>query len=47
MPRPTTFALEVRAGVVATPAPPVEWGFDWVYAEPPATFERMRAEALA
>ena len=42
-----TFALEVRAGVVATPPPPVEWGFDWVYAEPPATFERMRAEALA
>jgi pyruvate dehydrogenase E1 component alpha subunit len=42
-----SFALTVREGVVATPAPPAEWAFDWVYAEPPATFERMRAEALA
>jgi pyruvate dehydrogenase E1 component alpha subunit len=41
------FALTVREGVVATPAPPAEWAFDWVYAEPPVTFERMRAEALA
>ena len=41
------FALTVREGVVATPAPPAEWAFDWVYAEPPATFERMRTEALA
>jgi pyruvate dehydrogenase E1 component alpha subunit len=40
------FALGVREGVVATPAPPAEWQFDWVYAEPPATFERMRTEAL-
>ena len=41
------FALEVREGVIATPAPPAEWQFDWVYADPPATFERMRDEALA
>jgi pyruvate dehydrogenase E1 component alpha subunit len=41
------FALTVREGVIATPAPPAEWAFDWVYAEPPVTFERMRAEALA
>jgi 2-oxoisovalerate dehydrogenase E1 component alpha subunit len=40
------FALEVRAGVVATEAPPVEWMFDWVYAAPGAGFERMRQEAL-
>jgi 2-oxoisovalerate dehydrogenase E1 component alpha subunit len=40
------FAMEVRAGVIATPAPPAEWQFDWVYAEPSATFDRMRAEAL-
>jgi 2-oxoisovalerate dehydrogenase E1 component alpha subunit len=41
------FVLGVREGVMATPAPPAEWQFDWVYAEPPATFQRMRAEALA
>ncbi len=34
-----SFALAVREGVIATPAPPAEWQFDWVYAEPPATFE--------
>jgi len=41
------YALEVREGVIATPVPPAEWQFDWVYADPPATFERMRGEALA
>jgi pyruvate dehydrogenase E1 component alpha subunit len=40
------FAMQVREGVVATPPPPAEWQFDWVYAEPPATFLRMREEAL-
>jgi pyruvate dehydrogenase E1 component alpha subunit len=40
------FALAVRAGVVATEAPPVEWMFDWVYAAPGAGFEQMRDEAL-
>ena len=41
-----TFALEVREGVIATPAPPREWQFDWVYADQPETFTRMREEAL-
>jgi pyruvate dehydrogenase E1 component alpha subunit len=41
------FALGVRKGVIVTPAPPAEWQFDWVYADPPATFQRMRGEALA
>ncbi len=40
------FALDVRAGVIATPAPPAEWMFDWVYADPPSSFERQRDEAL-
>jgi 2-oxoisovalerate dehydrogenase E1 component alpha subunit len=40
------FAMQVRVGVIATPAPPAEWQFDWVYADPPQTFERIRAEAL-
>jgi 2-oxoisovalerate dehydrogenase E1 component alpha subunit len=38
--------LEIREGVIAQPAPPVEWMFDWTYAEPPATLARQRAEAL-
>jgi pyruvate dehydrogenase E1 component alpha subunit len=40
------FALAVRAGVIETPAPPASWQWDWVYAAPPATFERMREAAL-
>ena len=40
------FAMDVRAGVIATPAPPVEWMFDWLYAAPAPTFERHRDEAL-
>jgi 2-oxoisovalerate dehydrogenase E1 component alpha subunit len=40
------FALDVRAGVIATPPPPAEWMFDWVYAAPPPSFERQRDEAL-
>jgi pyruvate dehydrogenase E1 component alpha subunit len=40
------FALEVRHGVTAAEAPPVEWMFDWVYAEPPEAFERQRRAAL-
>ena len=39
--------LAIREGVVAQPAPPAEWMFDWTYAEPPATLARQRAEALA
>jgi pyruvate dehydrogenase E1 component alpha subunit len=41
-----TFAMEVRAGVIATPAPPVEWMFDWTFAAPSEGFQRMRREAL-
>jgi pyruvate dehydrogenase E1 component alpha subunit len=40
------FALEVRAGIIAAEEPPIEWMFDWVYAEPPEAFERQRREAL-
>ena len=41
------FALNVRAGVVATEPPPAEWMFDWTYAEPPGGgWARQRAEAL-
>ncbi len=40
------FALEVRRGLVAQAPPPAEWMFDWVYAEPPATLEPQRREAL-
>jgi 2-oxoisovalerate dehydrogenase E1 component subunit alpha len=40
------FAMEVREGVIATPAPPVEWMFDWLYAAPAPAFERHRDEAL-
>jgi 2-oxoisovalerate dehydrogenase E1 component alpha subunit len=41
-----TFAMQVREGVIATPAPPVEWMFDWLYAAPAETFLRQRDEAL-
>jgi 2-oxoisovalerate dehydrogenase E1 component alpha subunit len=41
------FALQVREGVVATEPPPVEWMFDWTYAEPPGgSWARQRVEAL-
>lgn len=38
--------MAIREGVIAQPVPPVEWMFDWTYAEPPATLARQRAEAL-
>ena len=38
--------LRIREGLVAQPPPPVEWMFDWTYAEPPSTLLRQRAEAL-
>jgi hypothetical protein len=41
------FALMVREGLIAQEAPPAEWMFDWVYAEPPAAFLRQRDEALS
>jgi len=40
------FASDVREGITAAESPPVEWMFDWVYAEPPEAFERQRREAL-
>jgi 2-oxoisovalerate dehydrogenase E1 component alpha subunit len=41
------FAMEVRAGVIATETPPVAWMFDWTYAEPPdGSWARQREEAL-
>jgi pyruvate dehydrogenase E1 component alpha subunit len=40
------FALEVREGLTAQGPPPVEWMFDWVYAEPSEPFRRQRGEAL-
>ena len=38
--------LAIREGVVAQPAPPVEWMFDWTYADPPRRSCGQRAEAL-
>ena len=36
----------IRADVIATEPPPVEWMFDWTYADPPEPFLRERSEAL-
>jgi TPP-dependent pyruvate/acetoin dehydrogenase alpha subunit len=41
-----SWVAEVRAGIIATPPPPPEWSFDWVFAEAPATLEPQRREAL-
>jgi pyruvate dehydrogenase E1 component alpha subunit len=41
-----SWVSEIRAAVVATPAPPAAWMFDWTFAEPPATHAREREEAL-
>lgn len=38
--------LAIREGVVAQPAPPVEWMFDWTYADPPADLAGQRREVL-
>jgi pyruvate dehydrogenase E1 component alpha subunit len=40
------FTMSVRAGVTSTEPPPPEWMTDWVYADPPAGFDELRAEAL-
>ena len=37
---------EIRAGITSAEPPPVEWMFDWTYAEPPIPFMRQREEAL-
>jgi 2-oxoisovalerate dehydrogenase E1 component alpha subunit len=36
----------VREALIAVEAPPVEWMFDWAYADPPATLASQREEAL-
>ncbi|MGZ8651922.1 MAG: thiamine pyrophosphate-dependent dehydrogenase E1 component subunit alpha [Actinomycetota bacterium] len=36
----------IRADVIATEPPPVEWMFDWTYSDPPSPFLREREEAL-
>ena len=38
--------MAIREGVIAQPAPPVEWMFDWTYAEPPAGLAAQRREVL-
>jgi pyruvate dehydrogenase E1 component alpha subunit len=37
---------EIREALIATEPPPVEWMFDWTYADPPALLARQREEAL-
>jgi pyruvate dehydrogenase E1 component alpha subunit len=41
-----TEVLAIREGVVAQPAPPVEWMFDWAYAAPPRALAEQRREVL-
>ena len=36
----------IREGVIAQPPPPVEWMFDWTYADPPAGVLEQRGEVL-
>jgi len=36
----------IREDVIASEPPPVEWMFDWTYANPPEPFLRERSEAL-
>jgi len=38
--------LAIRDGVISQPAPPVEWMFDWTYADPPPAIEEQRREVL-
>ncbi len=38
--------LEIRNGVIANQAPPVEWMFDWTYADPPAALADQRHEVV-
>ena len=40
------WVARIRADLIATPAPPPAWPFDWAFAEPPATLERQREDAL-
>jgi pyruvate dehydrogenase E1 component alpha subunit len=38
--------LAIRDGVIAQPAPPVAWMFDWTYADPPAALADQRREVI-
>jgi len=38
--------LAIRDRVISQPAPPVEWMFDWTYADPPPAIEEQRREVL-
>jgi TPP-dependent pyruvate/acetoin dehydrogenase alpha subunit len=38
--------LTIREGVIAQPPPPVEWMFDWTYADPPSGLADQRREVL-
>jgi hypothetical protein len=38
--------LAIRDGVISQPDPPVEWMFDWTYADPPTAIEEQRREVL-
>jgi len=38
--------LTIREGVIAQPPPPVEWMFDWTYADPPSALAVQRSEVL-
>jgi 2-oxoisovalerate dehydrogenase E1 component alpha subunit len=40
------FVASVREALTAQGAPPTEWMFEWVYAEPSEAFERERHEAM-
>ena len=38
--------LAIRDGVISQPEPPVEWMFDWTYADPPTALAEQRREVL-
>ncbi|MGZ8630873.1 MAG: thiamine pyrophosphate-dependent dehydrogenase E1 component subunit alpha [Actinomycetota bacterium] len=38
--------LDIREGVIAQPPPPVEWMFDWTYADTPAALADQRREVI-
>jgi 2-oxoisovalerate dehydrogenase E1 component alpha subunit len=38
--------MTIREGVIAQPPPPVEWMFDWTYADPPTILARQRREVV-
>jgi pyruvate dehydrogenase E1 component alpha subunit len=41
-----TEVLAIRDGVIAQPPPPVEWLFDWTYADPPPALDDQRREVV-